>query len=65
MSGMLLLLDDDRITTVPLPFSTKLKLYGCLHDTVDRHNMLLNEREHVLTAAKKKLVEESGSVLGR
>ncbi|PPQ83487.1 hypothetical protein CVT25_006976 [Psilocybe cyanescens] len=40
-------------------------IYGGLHDTVNQHNLLLKERSHVLIAARKKLVEESGSVLGK
>lgn len=56
--------DSDTHTTTSA-FSMKLKVYGGLHDTVNQHNSLLKERSHVLIAARKKLVEESGSVLGK
>ncbi|KAF8903742.1 hypothetical protein CPB84DRAFT_726744 [Gymnopilus junonius] len=42
----------------------KVKLYGSFHVDIDNHNVLLDERSRELVAAKKKLVQESGSFLG-
>ena len=44
--------------------STKLKLYSGFHRKVDDHNVILQEREQVLDSARKRLVKESGNVLG-
>ncbi|KDR78712.1 hypothetical protein GALMADRAFT_154657 [Galerina marginata CBS 339.88] len=45
--------------------SVKLKLYGSFDTTIGKHNALLGDRNHVLDVARKRLVEESGSVLGK
>lgn len=44
--------------------TAKLKLYSGFHRKVDDHNVILQEREQVLDAARKRLVKESGNVLG-
>ncbi|KAF8960060.1 hypothetical protein BDZ97DRAFT_2060875 [Flammula alnicola] len=41
----------------------KLKLYGKFHANIRNHNAVLDERKVVLDASRKKLVEESGTVL--
>ncbi|KAF9568079.1 hypothetical protein CPC08DRAFT_702900 [Agrocybe pediades] len=45
--------------------TAKLKLYSTLHKKIDDHDALLQRRNEVLDSVKKRLVEESGSVLGR
>lgn len=41
-----------------------MKLFASFDAKVDVHNGVLDEREKVLDGVKKRLVQESGSVLG-
>ncbi|PPQ69750.1 hypothetical protein CVT26_014025 [Gymnopilus dilepis] len=43
----------------------KVKLYGNLHSDLDKHDVILNQRNNDLTSAKKRLIQESGSFLGK
>ena len=47
-----------------LSLSSKLKLYANLSANVDKHNLVLEERDRVLISARKRLIQESGNVLG-
>jgi len=44
--------------------SAKLKLYANLSANVDKHNSVLEERDRILISARKRLIQESGNVLG-